>query len=72
MLREYTVLEKVYVRDKGLAFSLQENRFEALNEEQSKRMGGDILVFNKGDIVKGATRTEIGKWLLRRDKLEEV
>ena len=71
MLRKYEVLEDTLVLDKGNQYE-GSYRFEEVDALYKNTNNYTILPFKQGEIVSGATRTEIGQWLLRRDKLKEI
>ena len=71
MLSKYTVKEDTIVLDKGE--HLEDNRFEELDivtKEQYNKFF--VLYYKRGEEVIEPTRTEIGTWLLERDKLKRI
>ena len=71
MLRKFKVLEDTLVLDKGTQYE-GVYRFEEVDTSYQNTNNYTIIPFKQGEIVSGATRTEIGQWLLRRDKLKEI
>ena len=71
MLSKYIVKNTTIVLDKGE--HLGDNRFEELDVVTKDHYNQFfVLTYRKGEEVIEPIRTEIGAWLLKRNKLERI